>query len=157
MAKRNRKPESVAQPAPKVTYLAAQPFAGGTYRMELGPDQIMEIETGMSRSSDHMVTMQRYFGVKPMPIFELFSHIMSGRVEQGEGSIGNPFRSGASMALISNVVRLALIGGGECSPADARQLVADNAPPHCPLQELWNIAAAVMYATLVGIDESGNG
>lgn len=142
----------------KVMHLEAQPFGNSKYRMALGPDQLFELETGMSRTGGIIAGgMPRHFGVKPMPIFELFANIMSGRVESDDGSIGNPFRSGASEANICNVVRLGLIGGGECTAREARDLIDQFGPPHRPLMELWDIAAAVLYAALVGIDEKTNG
>ena len=131
-----------------------QQFGDAVYRFELTPDQIFEIETGMPMNGGLVAGgVPRFFGLKPMPIFELFSNIISGRVEAEGGSLGNPFRSGASMANICNVVRLALIGGG-CDPAKARELVEENAPPNRPLQELWDLASAILYVSLVGMDEA---
>ncbi|EZP72348.1 hypothetical protein BV96_01781 [Sphingomonas paucimobilis] len=135
----------------KVMHLEAQPFGDSHYRMAIGPDEIFELETGMSRNG-----RLPELGQKPMPIFELFANIMSGRVETEDGSIGNPFRSGASQASICNVVRLGLIGGGECTPPEASDLIKRFGPPNRPLKELWDIAAAVLYAALVGIDENAD-
>ena len=141
----------------KVMHLEAQPFGDSHYRMALGSDQIFELETGMPVVGGLVAGgSPRLFGVKPMPVFELFANIMSGRVEAEEGSIGNPFRSGASIANICNVVRLGLIGGGECSAQEAQELIDEFSPPNRPLKELWDIAAAVLYAALVGIDENAD-
>jgi hypothetical protein len=130
---------------PKLTYLEAQPLGDGVYKMELGRDQIVELETGRV---PHMGGLRRG-DLTPKPIYAIFSSIMSGRME---GGVGNPFASHAASADICNVVRLGLEGGGMESDKAAR-LVQDYSPPNRPLNELWDIAAALVYAHLNGVDE----
>lgn len=94
-------------------------------------------------------------GDHPKPIYETFAGLMSGRIETEGRTIGNAFQSGASMVDICNIIRLGLIGGG-MSDAHAAKLVRENEPPHRPLNDLWEIAAALVYATLCGVEEAAS-
>lgn len=132
----------------KLTYLPAQPIGNGVYRMELGTMEIFELETGMVPGGG-----PRQLGATPRPIHLILSSLMSGRIEDGEGgTVGNPFASIASEGDIRNVVRLGLIGGG-MDKDDAREIVNKFSPPHRPLSELHDIAAALVYAHIVGVDD----
>ncbi len=132
----------------KLTYLPAQPFAGGVHRFELGAAQIIELETGRT-----MRTGLRQVGVVPKPIYATFAGIMSGRLPDADGgTIGNPFASQASAIDIQNVVRLGLEGGG-MDAGEAARLVRENSPPHKPMSELWDIAAALVYAHIEGVEQ----
>ncbi|WP_313393567.1 GTA-gp10 family protein [Sphingobium yanoikuyae] len=136
---------------PKLTYLPAQPFADGIYRFELGRAELLELETGFNEERLRMV------GVTPRPIMETFSSIMAGRMPTADGgTVGNPFIARASTQDIANIVRLGLRGGG-MDASEAAKLVEKHSPPHQPLSYLWDIAAALVYAYLVGIDEADNG
>ncbi len=136
----------------KITHLPAQPFGDGVYRMELGPDQLRELETGLKLEKCGTCMVATKVNPHPKPIYETFAGLMSGRIETEGRTIGNAFQSGASMIDICNINRLGLIGGG-MSDADAAKLVRENEPPHRPLNDLWEIAAALVYATLCGVEE----
>lgn len=144
----------------KLTHLPAQPFGDGIYKMALGDAQLYELEHGPrtvripigDRGAEVEVTPLRpNFGAPTRAIYEIFAGIMSGRIEADGATIGNAFQSAASMTDIVTIVRLGLIGGG-CSEAKAAKLVRDYGPPNRPLNELWEIAAALVYAALCGVE-----
>lgn len=133
----------------KLTYLPAQPIGDGVYELKLGSAQIFELETGRSSSRGGL----RCVDVQPKPIYAIFSSIMSGRLEDGNGgTVGNPFASQASSGDIRTVVRLGLEGGGMDS-SEASRIVREFGPPNRPLSELWDIAAALVFAHLQGVEQ----
>lgn len=145
----------------KLTYLPAQPLAGGIYKMALGPAQLFELENGPRTvwkpigeggAEVEITPLRRDSGAPTRAIYEIFAGIMAGRMEVDGTTVGNAFQAGASMSDIANIVRLGLIGGG-MEASEAAALVAANGPPHAPLNDLWEIAAALVYAVLVGVEE----
>ncbi|MFP5434172.1 MAG: hypothetical protein ACLGIM_13810 [Alphaproteobacteria bacterium] len=131
----------------KLTYLPAQPIGDGVYRLQLGRLEVFELETGMVAGGG-----LRQIGVTPKPIHLIMSSIMSGRIEDGAaGTVGNPFASVASESDILNVVHLGLVGGG-MDRDDAWEIVSKFGPPNRPLSEMHDIAAALVYAHIVGVD-----
>lgn len=149
----------------KLTHLPAQPFADGVYKMALGPAELYELEHGPRAvripigdggGTVEVTPMRANFGAPKRGVYEVFASIMSGRIEANGTTIGNAFQSTASVDDITTIVRLGLIGGG-MKADEARALVASNGPPHRPLNELWEIAAALVYAVLCGIDETVDG
>lgn len=140
----------------KITHLPAQPFGDGTYRMALGDAEIRELETGLHLENRGTYSVATKVCHNPRPIYETFAMIMSGRIESDGTTVGNAFQSGASMGDIQRIIVLGLVGGG-MDRDEAWELVRRNGPPHVPLNDQWEIAAALVYAVLCGIDETAGG
>lgn len=116
-------------------------FGDGQYTFRLGLRQIVAIEDKCAS-----------------PIGEVFARLLKGRYNTGDVTFGMPTEGGFKLADCVEVIRQGLIGGasgmvdGEpviVTPLTANALI-DVYIVTRPLQEAWNIAAAVMSALVVG-------
>lgn len=141
--------------APKQTWIM-HPFGTGLYKFHIGLAQCTELENfvgnGFAAIAGDVMVGRIAVGTKADA--NPFSH-------EATGSVGNPFRAIISVPLLRRILIQALIGGNygledglevEVSPRRAQQLVDLYGPPERPVEESWDVAAALMYAIMVGID-----
>lgn len=118
-------------------------FADGVYLFRLGLAQVAELQTKCDAG-----------------LGRIFGRVIKGRytIETTGESFGNPVEADWRQEDIVETIRLGLIGGGRgvvdeqpvtVDPFKARWLV-DNYVAGRPRVEGWNIAAAVLSATVVG-------
>jgi hypothetical protein len=115
-------------------------FADGTYRFALGLEQIHELQTKCK-----------------VGIGGLYARVIQGRV-QDDISVGHPAYAAYFMEDLTETVRQGLMGGGagmvdglevKVGALRANELVERYLMP-MPLQEQWNLAAAILYAKIEG-------
>lgn len=93
---------------------------------------------------------------------EVFARLLAGRYKDGEGgSFGMPTEGRWFIRDLTETIRLGLIGGGqgevdgepvEVTPIIANRLVTAYVLGR-PLKEAWNLAAAIVYATVEGVED----
>jgi hypothetical protein len=117
-------------------------FADGTYRFALGLGQIQEIQTKCKAG-----------------IGAIYARVLQGRVTT-DVEIGHPMYAAYHVEDLVETVRQGLIGGGEgsvdgqdvkVSALRANELVERYLHP-MPLQQQWNLAAAILYAKIEGYE-----
>lgn len=139
---------------PRQTWIM-HPFGTGVYKFALGIPQCLELEKGGDG------------------IGKIASDVMIGRIAVGTkadanpfspeatGSIGNPFHAAIGVPMLRAVLTQGLIGGNygiedgqevKVSPRRAKELVDLYGPPARPIEEAWDVAAALMYAVMVGVE-----
>lgn len=115
-------------------------FGDGTYRFALGLAQIHELQTKCKTG-----------------IGAIYARVIQGRVE-GDNSVGHPAYAAYHLDDLVETVRQGLIGGAwgmvdgqevKVGPMRANELVERYALA-MPLGELWNVAAAVLFAKIEG-------
>lgn len=115
-------------------------FADGTYRFALGLEQIREIQTKTGAG-----------------IGAVYARVIQGRVA-GDIDVGHPAYAAYTLDDLIETVRQGLIGGGQgmvdgaevkVGGLRANELVERYLLP-LPLQEQWNLAAAILYAKVEG-------
>ncbi|WP_066282845.1 GTA-gp10 family protein [Blastomonas sp. CCH1-A6] len=127
-------------------------FADGTYAFDLKLPQIIELQEKCGTTGPDGARQRKN-------ILAIYSSVMAGRALIGDGvHIGVPDQAEAAVQEVYETIRLALIGGGEgivdgetvrVSPLDAKRLVETYVHP-MPLVAAWDIAAAILYARIVG-------
>ncbi len=121
-------------------------FADGEYLFALKLPQILEL--------------QRLCGAG---IFAIYGRVLKGRyvLQDSEISFGMPHECEAYALDVYETIRLGLIGGArglvneqevEVSALRAKQLVEAYAHPPNPLKEAWDVAAAILSATIEGYE-----
>lgn len=139
---------------PKQTWIL-HPFGTGVYKFALGVPQCLELE--------------RKWG----SIGKIAGDVMVGRIALGSGgdgnpfspdaesSVGSPFHSAVSVPMLRDLLIQGLIGGNHgveegveatVNPRRAKELVDTYGPPERPVEEAWNVAAALVYAVMMGVD-----
>lgn len=117
-------------------------FADGTYRMELGLEQIHELQTKCKAG----------IGV-------IYARTLQGRMSE-DISVAHPGYAAFHIDDLVETVRQGLIGGGQAMVDEqevkvgalrANELVARYLLP-MPLVEQWNLAAAILYARIEGYE-----
>jgi len=127
-------------------YLA---FADGSYRFRLTLPMVYELQRKTK-----------------VGIGVLFGRVLAGRYvfAEGNGSFGMPTEAKYSVEDLIETVRCGLIGGGEgqvngetirVNAVVATQLVEGYCFPAAPLKEAWDLAAAILTASIEGYEEPG--
>lgn len=142
----------------KLTHLPAQPFANGEYCFRIDRAAVLYLETGRAVNPLSPVHAPRH---RPRPLFEIARDIMAARLPTADGTEGNPFASVAAESDIRAIIYSAIVCGNrgmigkkvvEVDSEDALALLREYGPPNRPLIQLWDIAAAILYAYLVGVE-----
>jgi hypothetical protein len=123
-------------------------FADGTYRFRLTLPMVYELQRKTK-----------------VGIGVLFGRVLEGRYVFVEGgSFGMPTEGKYSVEDLIETVRCGLIGGGEglvngetirVNAVTAAQLVETYCFPAAPLKEAWDLAAAILTASIEGYEEPG--
>lgn len=117
-------------------------FADGTYRCALGLEQLHELQTKCK-----------------IGIGGLYARVLQGRVPE-DISVGHPGYAAFHIDDIRETVRQGLIGGGQglvdgqevkVGPLRANELVERYLTP-MPLVGQWNLAAAILFASVEGYE-----
>jgi hypothetical protein len=95
---------------------------------------------------------------------DVYGRVMAGQYETKDGSnFGMPFEAKWYIEDLHNIIRLGLIGGNhglvdgqsvEVSAIQARKLVERYCYPAASLKADWNLAAAIIYASVEGIEDT---
>lgn len=116
-------------------------FADGEYRFALGLAQIHELQTKCK-----------------VGIGGLYARVLQGRLTEDPTGGGHPQFAAYFVDDLTETVRQGLIGGGEgivdgqpvkVSALRANELVQNYLIP-MPLQEQWDLAAAILFAKISG-------
>lgn len=120
-------------------------FADGEYTFRLGLAQIHELQTKCGAG-----------------IGAIYARVLQGRA-QGDVLVGHPAFAAYEIVDLVETIRQGLIGGGEgivsgqsvkVGALRANELVERYGPgaPGVPLKDMWDIAAAVLYAMIEGYE-----
>lgn len=120
-------------------------FADGKYRFALGLAQIRELQTKCGAG-----------------LGEIYARVIQGRVPDEIAAVGGGHPAYARYTLddLYETIRQGLIGGGrgmvdgaevEVGPMRANELVQRYLDP-LPVSKWWDLAAAVLYATVEGYE-----
>jgi hypothetical protein len=111
-------------------------FADGEFRFHLSVMGILELQEKTKTG-----------------IAELFARVSVGRYVDGGGKpFGFPLDGKFYLTDLTETIRLGLIGGG-MDPVEAKRRVDRYCYPAQPLKGTWDLAAAILLATMEGYEE----